>query len=82
VAVSNVGWTVKALRGVKSTHTRMPPSFFGALTMGWTHAVGLVTLQMICCSSSESSSVLSFGSNGTETGREPLIADGMAPSAN
>jgi hypothetical protein len=42
----------------------------------------LVTLQMICCSSSESSSVLSFGSNGTETGREPLIADGMAPSAN
>ena len=40
VAVSNMGRMMKLFKCVKSTHTRMPPSFFGAMTIGWTHSGG------------------------------------------
>ena len=80
VVVSYLGLMILLLRFLKSTHKRIPPFFFGTSTMGCTHAVGAVTFSMIVCSSNASSSSFSCGSSGSATGRDPLIATGVAPS--
>jgi hypothetical protein len=68
------------LRDVKSPQILISSFAFGTTTMGWTQAVGSVTLTMTFCCSNESNSRLTFGIKGTEMGREPRIDEGTASS--
>ncbi len=82
VAVSKLGRIMHSFSFRKSIASRMSPFFLGTTTIGWIHAVGFMTLRIMPAPSKFSNSVLSCGNSGTETGRDPRMATGEAPSTN
>ena len=77
ITVSNLGRTMQRFNSQNSTQRRIPPFFFGTMTMGCTHSVGSTTFSdgWYPCLLTPSVRLRS-----SATGRDPLSHTGMAPS--